>query len=489
MKRVSLFAAMSLLLGALIALPAGAAQSAKQAEAPSGSLPLQAGKWKGDLDGMVKRRTIRALVINSKTFYFLDKGRQYGASYEGLKAFEKELNKKLKTKTRKVQVYFIPVARDEIIPALLDGRGDIAAANLTITPERQRQADFSTPIYRGVSEIVVTGPSSPKIAGVEDLSGKEVFVRKSSSYHEHLKRLNKRFRKEGKPPVTLRPAPENLEDEDLLEMLSAGLVQLLVVDSHKAQFWKQIFKNLTLHPEASVNTGGEIAWMFRKKSPGLKKTVDAFMKTHGKGTSFGNQVIQRYLKSTRFVKNSTSEAELRKFGQMVALFRKYGDKYDIDYLLVMAQGYQESRLDHNVKSKAGAIGVMQVMPATGKELDVGDIRKLEPNVHAGVKYIRFMIDRYYADEPMDPLNKGLFAFASYNAGPARVRGLRKEAARRGLDPNVWFNNVEVVAADKIGSETVTYVSNIYKYYIAYKLVTENEAKRLRARDELKKKNR
>ena len=489
MKRVSLLAATSLLLGALIALPAGAAQSAKQAETPSGSLPLQAGKWKGDLDGMVKRRTIRALVINSKTFYFLDKGRQYGASYEGLKAFEKELNKKLKTKNRKIQVYFIPVSRDQIIPALLDGRGDIAAANLTITPERQRQADFSTPIYGEASEIVVTGPSSPKIAGVEDLSGKEVFVRKSSSYHEHLERLNKRFRKEGKPPVTLRPAPENLEDEDLLEMLSAGLVELLVVDNHKAQFWKQIFKNLTLHPEAAVNTGGKIAWMFRKGSPGLKKAVDAFVKTHGKGTSFGNQVIQRYLKNTRFVKNSTSEAELRKFRQMVALFRKYGDKYDIDYLLVMAQGYQESQLDHSVKSKAGAIGVMQVMPATGKELDVGDIHKLEPNVHAGVKYIRYMIDRYYADEPMDALNKGLFAFASYNAGPARVRGLRKEAARRGLDPNVWFNNVEVVAADKIGSETVTYVSNIYKYYIAYKLVTENEAKRLRAREELKKKSR
>jgi membrane-bound lytic murein transglycosylase MltF len=488
-KRKSLLAAISLLVSALIALPAGAAQSAKQAEAPSGSLPTEARKWKGDLDGMVKRRLIRALVVNSKTFYFLDKGRQYGASYEGLKAFETELNKKLKTKSRKVQVYFIPVSRDEIIPALLDGRGDIAAANLTITPERKKQVDFSAPIASNVSEIVVTGPSSPKIASVEDLSGKEVFVRKSSSYHEHLERLNNRFRKEGKPLVKLHPAPENLEDEDLLEMLSAGLVKLLVVDSHKAQFWKQIFKNLTLHPEAAVHTGGEIAWMFRRNSPGLKKAVDAFVKSHGKGTSFGNQVIRRYLKNTRFVKNATSEAELRKFREMVALFRKYGDKYDIDYLLVMAQGYQESRLDHSVKSKAGAIGVMQVMPATGKELDVGDIRKLEPNVHAGVKYIRYMIDQYYAKEPMGPLDKGLFAFASYNAGPSRIQGFRKEAARRGLSPNVWFNNVEVVAADRIGSETVTYVSNIYKYYIAYTLVTENEAERTRTREELKKKGR
>jgi membrane-bound lytic murein transglycosylase MltF len=117
---------------------------------------------------------------------------------------------------------------------------------------------------------------------------------------------------------------------------------------------------------------------------------------------------------------------------------------------------------------------------------VGDVRKLEPNIHAGVKYIRFMIDQYYANEPMDQLNKMLFTFASYNAGPSRIQGLRKEAERGGLDPNVWFNNVEVVAANRIGSETVTYVSNIYKYFIAYTLVTEHEAERERALKELKK---
>ena len=155
------------------------------------------------------------------------------------------------------------------------------------------------------------------------------------------------------------------------------------------------------------------------------------------------------------------------------MFRKYAGKYDVDFLLMLAQGYQESRLDQKVKSQVGAVGVMQVMPATGKELAVGDISQLEPNIHAGVKYMRFMIDRYYKDEPMTPINKGLMTFASYNAGPARVRQLRQEAGRRGLDPNVWFNNVEVVAADKIGAETVTYVANIYKYYVTYRLVVED----------------
>src|SRR4030095_1076745 len=154
------------------------------------------------------------------------------------------------------------------------------------------------------------------------------------------------------------------------------------------------------------------------------------------------------------------------------------------YLPLMAQGFRESGLDQNAKSHVGAIGVMQIMPATGKDLKVGDIHELENNVHGGVKYMRFMIDQYYKNEPMTPLNKGLFAFAAYNCGPGRVAQLRKEAAKRGLDPNRWFRNVELVAADKIGPETVTYVSNIYKYYTAYKLIEQQDAERKKAREAL-----
>ena len=152
---------------------------------------------------------------------------------------------------------------------------------------------------------------------------------------------------------------------------------------------------------------------------------------------------------------------------------------------MMAQGYQESTLDQNAKSPVGAIGIMQVMPATGAAMQVGDIAETELNIHAGVKYIRFMVDRYFKDEPMDRLNKTLFAFASYNAGPDRIAQLRRETSTRGLDPNVWFNNVETVAARRIGMETVQYVSNIYKYYIAYKLITEAQEEREKAGKEFK----
>jgi membrane-bound lytic murein transglycosylase MltF len=439
--------------------------------------------WTGDLDGMVKRRLIRVLTVYSKTIYFVDRGTQRGTAHDSLKLFEETLNKQLKTKHLRVTVAFIPVSRDELLPALIEGRGDIAAANLTITPEREKVVAFTDPLVSGVNEIVVTGPASPPIASLDDLAGKDVFVRRSSSYYESLATLNARFRQEGKTAVRLTPAPESLEDEDLLEMLNAGLIQTVVIDSHKAGLWKQVFPKLQTHDGIVVREGGGIGWAVRKDSPQLKQALDAFAAKHRK-SAFANDTLRRYLKSTRYVKNATADAEMRKFRAIVELFRKYGDRYDLDWLLMAAQGYQESRLDQNARSPVGAVGVMQVMPATGGDLKVGDIHQMEPNIHAGVKYIRFMIDQYFKDEPMDELNRHLFAFAAYNAGPGRLAGLRRAAQKQGLDPNVWFHNVERIAAAKIGRETVTYVSNIYKYYVAYALVQGEYLERIEAKQKL-----
>jgi membrane-bound lytic murein transglycosylase MltF len=296
--------------------------------------------------------------------------------------------------------------------------------------------------------------------------------------------LNQRLVREGKAPAKLIPASEELEDEDLLEMVNAGLIPIIIVDGFKARFWQQVFTKTTFDPPVAISSGDAIGWMLRKGSPQLKALVDDFVRTHKRGTEFGNILAQRYFKSARYVREATSEEEIRKFQATVDLFRKYAGKYDVDYLLMMAQGYQESRLQQNAKSQVGAVGVMQVMPQTGKQMGVGDITQLEPNIHAGVKYVRFVEDTYLADAPMDPVVKALFAFASYNAGPTRIQELRKEAARRGLDPNLWFRNVEYVVAEKVGQETVTYVSNIFKYYIAYQLVAEQERERNAAKKQM-----
>jgi membrane-bound lytic murein transglycosylase MltF len=444
-------------------------------------------KRTGDLDGMIQRRLIRALVVYSKTYYFIDRGTQHGISYEALKAFEDELNKellakKLLSRNLRLRVACIPVKRDDIIPALIEGRGDVAAAGLTITPGRERLVDFSDPLVGPVDEVVVTGPATPPIATLDDLSGREVFLRKSSPYYEHLQDINAAFAKAGKEPVKLRLAPESLVDEDLLEMLNGGLVQLVVVDRPVADFWAQVLPRITVHADVAVHRGDQIAWMFRKNSPKLRDSINQFIESHLAKGPTRNEILRKYLKSTKFVRNATSDAEMRKFQIAVELFKKYGLQYSFEYLLLEAQGYQESRLDQSVRSPVGAVGVMQVMPATGRSLHVGDIRQLEPNIHAGVAYITKIRDKYFGKDPMDEMNRDLFAFAAYNAGPARINRLRQLAAKRGLNPNVWFANVELLAAEKIGRETVTYVSNIFKYYVAYQLALENQAERLKAKN-------
>jgi membrane-bound lytic murein transglycosylase MltF len=332
-----------------------------------------------------------------------------------------------------------------------------------------------------VSEVVVTGPGAPAIASLEDLSGKEVFAREGSSYHESLVALNAKLQAQGKAPVVIMPAPQNLEDDDLLEMVNAGLLPAIVVDDYIANFWTKVLPNLTIHQNVALRTGGTLAVAIRKNSPQLSSALNAFMGNYGLGTAFGNQIERKYLVSTRYVKGAASEAERKKFLGLVEFFRKYSEQYSMDYLLMAAQGYQESQLNQEARSHVGAIGVMQVMPATGKELNVGDITKTEPNIHAGVKYMRRTMDAYFKDEPIDDLNKALLTFASYNAGPGRIRQLRREAAKQGLDPNVWFGNVEQIASERIGRETVTYVANIYKYYIAYRLVLDENERRAAAK--------
>lgn len=448
--------------------------------------------WTGDLDAMIERRIIRILTVYNKTFYFMDKGVQRGGSYDIGRLFVDDLNKKLakdnkhnKHKHLKVQAVFIPVARSELLTALKAGKGDVAMASIGVTSERQKLVDFSAPLITNISTVVISSPDSAAITSVDDLAGKQVFVRKSSVYYSDLVALNRRFAVEKKPAVIIKEAPDALEDEDLIEMVNAGLIPFTISVSPVASFWNQIFPKIKVHEGINLRTGGDMAWAIRKGSPQLKAAADDFVVRHAKGTSIGNQILKKYLKSTKHVKDAGSEAERKKFLALIQYFQKYGEKYDVDWLLMAAQGYQESQLNQNAKSAVGAIGVMQVMPATGKDLNVGDITQVEPNINAGIKYMRWMIDHYYGKEPMTNLDKTLFAIASYNAGAGRVSGLRKEAAKRGLDPNVWFHNVEYIAAEKIGAETVTYVSNIYKYYIAYSLIMESKAEKEKALKQMK----
>jgi len=451
-------------------------ENASTAGSNQGSLvlPTTFGKRTGDLDEMAKQRAIRALVIVNPIGFFYQAGKPRGIQYEALEEFEKFVNQKLKTGKLPVKVVFLPMRPDQLEPALTEGVGDMIAQGIVITPEREQRVAFSVPINRDVSQVVVTGSSLASVSSFDDMAGKGIYVNPLTTYYDNLKKVSDAQQKAGKPPLTIKVADPNLFDDDLIEMVNAGLIPATVTNQPRADLWAQVLPNVKSHPELVVASGINIAWVMRKNNPQFKQLVDEFAQTHVVGTSFGNTLLRRYLQNTKWIKNSTSTEEMQKFNSYVEFLKKYGGEYNFDYLMLAAQGYQESLLDQDKKSRVGAVGVMQVMPklAAANPINIPNVGNADGNIHAGVKMLRNIADTYFNDPGIDPLNKTLFTFASYNAGPNRIVGLRKKAQQDGLDPNKWFGNVELEAAKNVGQETVTYVSNIYKYYVAYKLTAE-----------------
>ncbi len=433
-------------------------------------------KWFGDYPEMVKRRMIRVLVPPGKTFFFLDKGRKRGLTIDNLMAFEKHINRQLRSKHMQVKVVVIPTSRKHLLRDLESGYGDIAAGNLTITPIRKESVDFTAPLLTGVSEILVSRKQDSHLKSVFELSGREVYVRPSSSYYESLLKLNETLLDLGKDPVSLITVDEYLEDEDLLEMLNVGLIPLIVIDNHKGKFWEKIFSQIQLQPQIKLRVNGQIAMAVRKNTPQLLNVLNEFVQENKKGTLAGNMLYRRYLEESDYVKNNLSDVAKKKYHQTVEFFKEYGSRYDFPYLMLVALAFQESGLDHKKRSQAGAVGIMQILPTTAadKNVAIKDIHHLENNIHAGVKYLHFLKKRYFSDGSLDELNSDLFTMAAYNAGPARIAQLRKRTAKQGFDPNIWFNNVEVIVAMQIGRETVQYVGNIYKYYVVYKHIVKQE---------------
>ncbi|MFI8745108.1 transglycosylase SLT domain-containing protein [Pseudomonas sp. NPDC077186] len=460
-------------------LPPAQLSAAEKSEVDAMVLPVPPA-WIGDLDGMRASGTVRILVPYSKTFYLVDRGHQEGVVFEYGKAFEKWLNqhRTLGKKSRRWQVMFIPTARNELLPKLLSGHGDIAAGGLTQTEVRLQAVDFSDPAYGDVHEVFVSGPGAPRLGRLEDLAGQEVYARPSSSYFEHLLELNRRFREQGLEPIKLMPANENLETEDLLQMVNAGLFGITVADRYIAQLWQPLYSDLQIHQGFYLHTGGKLGWALRKNSPQLREALNAFNKEHKIGSEFGNIMLRRYFKNSKRVLNATSESEMRKFNALVGLFEKHADSYDFDHLLLMAQGFQESRLDQGARSRAGAVGVMQLLPSTARDIGVSGVESsADRNIEAGSKYLRLISDTYLDDPEITPVNRLLLSFAAYNAGPGNLMKFRRLAEKSGLDPNVWFGNVEQAAARIIGRETVDYVGNIYKYYVVYKLAAQKQRER------------
>ena len=456
-----------------ISEPAFAAQGKTQPQPDAAGLPLNFARHTDDLGAMVKRRNIRALVLYSRSGFFYVNGRPQGIYYEALRAFEESINQKLQTGKQPVEVTFIPVRPEQAEKALTQGVGDLIAYGLTVTPEREQRVAFSVPIEANVKQIVVTGKGFGTVSSLQDLSGKKIFVNPLTTYPANLAKVNDSLRKQGKPPILIETADKNLLDEDLLEMVNAGIIPATVTITDRAKLWANVLPDIRPQPNLVVADEGTLAFAMRKNNPKLKEVVDEFVKGHMAGTSFGNTLMRRYLQNTKWITNPTTKAQLDAFNQTVAFFKKYASQYNFDYLLVVAQGYQESMLNQAARH-GGAVGIMQVKPAiaAAAPISIPDVTTAENNIHAGVKVLNTISDTYFNDPQIDPMNRLLFTFAAYNAGPTRISALRKKARAQGLDPNKWFGNVELLVSQSVGQVTVQYVSNIYKYYVAYKLVLQ-----------------
>src|SRR6188768_587231 len=382
----------------------------------------------GDLDSMIARRRIRALVPYTHFYYTINMNERSGIAFEALNLFENSLNGQLGLQPHQVRIIFIPVNRAQIIPLLRDGYGDLAFAGMTITEERKKLVDFSTPSITGLKEIVVGGPASPKLNTLADLAGKEIYLREGSSYESAAIKLSDSLKNIGLPPILIKALDPYLETEDILEMVNSGAIPFSAMVEDVAQLWSNVMDNLVLYDKIPLDSNVSYGVMLRKGSPKLKASVDKFIKQNAKGTLTGNSLYNKYVKETKLLPDIYSKETFSKVNVLKAPFLKYAERYKLDWLLLVAQGYQESGLNQKLVSNKGAVGIMQVLPSTAasKPFYIRNINKLDNNVHAGTKYMRYLIDRYFTDPKIDKLNRHLLALAAYNAGPARVAQLRKK---------------------------------------------------------------
>ena len=425
-----------------------------------------------DLSAMKDRKVIRVLVTLSKTDFFIYNGEPKGFQAEVLHHYEKALNKGVSRRELKTRIAYVPVPFSELIPALNAGKGDIAAALLTITPEREKQVNFITSRRWTVNEVLVTNKSVEDIKNIYDLPGREVYVLRGSSYVEHLKKFNEELASQMMIQVRIVEADEHLLSEDILELVNAGVVDMTVIDDFKAELWAQIFPNVVVREDIQISTGGHIGWAIRKNNSELEASLMEFLPQVRKRSLLGNMITDRYFGTTKWIRNPMDDLERQKLEGFMLFFKEYGDQYGFDWLALVAQAYQESGLDHNSHSRAGAVGIMQLLPSTAEYVGFSDVTEIEDNIHAGVKYLSYLKEQYFSDPELEEADRFAFTWAAYNAGPTKVRKMRARAEKMALDPNKWFQNVEYAALRIVGQETVTYVANIYKYYIAYALSRE-----------------
>jgi membrane-bound lytic murein transglycosylase MltF len=489
LRRSAALLALVLLLAAPAALSQGA-DAAPDAVGNDGgdSLLLRLNEpFRGDWPAIRERRVLRVLTTYSRTNFLIENGRGRGLEYEAATWLETWLNteRSLPGGPANIRVVFVPLPFSGLLTALLGGRGDVVMAGMTATEERAARVAFARPYIRGVRERVVRHKAAPDLASAEELSGRTLLVLSGSSHLANARALHARLRAAGRPGVNIVEAPAALEEEDLLEMVNAGIAPYAVADGHLAAAWDRVMPDTEL-TEASLATNQNIAWAVRPDATELRALLDRFVEERvERDRSTAMTIWRRYFQDTRFLKNPVGLAERDRVRQLAPHFRGESERVGFNWLMMLAQGFQESQLDPAARSHVGALGVMQLMPATGREMGARDLTAAEQNIRAGIAYMDRLRGRYFNDPALAEEERVYFALAAYNAGPNRINRLREEAPKMGLDPNRWFGHMERVVQARVGSEPVRYVANIRAYFLTYAGLAEQAQERAEDREELR----
>ncbi|WP_321324376.1 lytic transglycosylase F [Thiomicrorhabdus sp.] len=392
-----------------------------------------------------------------------------------MKEFEKYLNRGPRKERYRTHIVFLAHPFDQLVPDLKAGYGDIVAAGLTVTPERESYVDFTRPYITDISEILISNKNNPAPKTLQELSGKQIVVVGNSSYIIHIQRLNQELGRLGLPAIEIVTADPLLEAEDILEMVNAGIFDYTVVDDHIAEIYQNVFPNIRLQKDFAFHYGGNIAWAINQNLPELKQTLNDFITKYARpGKFLGNSLYKKYFKNPYWVKQPLSLNALDETPCLQYYFEKYAVFFDFDWYLIASQAFQESGFKQDLRSRANAIGIMQIKPSTARSkiVNVPNINNLENNILAGVKYLAFIRDYYFSKPEYSKEDRINFTLAAYNAGPGRIRKLQRMTKAKGLNPYKWHYNVEVLARQEIGQETVNYVTKIQKTKIALKLAKE-----------------
>ncbi|SDF39170.1 transglycosylase SLT domain-containing protein [Limimaricola pyoseonensis] len=430
----------------------------------------------GGLPQMRERGYLRMAVPPDPLMIAFDGENAVGVAMEIAREFELYLASLEDASNTPTVVVPTPMPRAEILPAVLGGRSDFT----TLTATRAEETDglaYTRPLIEDVNDVPVLAPGLDGVESVDNLVGLPLYVAEGSRYAANLERLNAAREAEGRPALDVRLVDGRLDDYDLIELVEIGVIPATVVTDFKARFWSSAYPSVVIHEAVELTEDGRIAWAMRQANPELRRALEGFAEVAREGTLLGNVVLERYANSADWIENLGTDAAQLRIDEVEPVIEKYSEQYDFDPDLVLAQAYQESRLDQDARSHVGAVGVMQVMPTTAADPVVGipDVSSLDANVHAGLRYLRWLRDSFFDAPEIAPLDQTLLAFAAYNAGPGGVAKARRRAEAMGLDPDVWFENVEIAIQEAVSREPAIYVRNIFKYYVSYRLLADLEA--------------